>query len=62
MSGVEDPAAHDALRTVVTLIRSRHHACERADGCPWPVMFEYDVTELWSELTAAGWTLQPTRK
>jgi hypothetical protein len=51
------------LQRVVTQLRTEHRNCRygttvcNLGGCPWPVMFDEDVTELYQRLTEAGYEI-----
>jgi hypothetical protein len=52
----------DALQQVVTKLREEHQKCKASPGagqacCPWPLMWDEDVNELYQRLTEAGYEI-----
>lgn len=47
----------EALQAVVDGLRTVHERCGKQGSCPWPLMWDDDVTELYEALTAGGYAV-----
>lgn len=47
------------LRAIVGVVQYEHRGCRSVDGCPWPIVSDFDVRELHDQLTAAGYQVVP---
>jgi hypothetical protein len=49
----------NALADVIRDHRRHHNECRSVDGCPWPIVSDFDVHELHARLIAAGYQVVP---